>query len=447
MTLDEILREFEAQDIQRIKVGVFDLDGVLRGKYISRAKFESAAESGLGFCDVIFGWDIADVLYDGVPVSVTGWKTGYPDALARLDLDSFRIIPWEPGTALFLMDLAGRDGQPLPMAPRSLLRAVVESAARAGFEPWLASEFEFFIFKESPQSLKDKGYRGMSPLTPGMFGYSVLRASQNAPLVLDMLDSLNAFNIELEGLHTETGPGVYEAAIQVDTGLASADKAALFKTAVKEICFQHEACATFMAKWNPDLPGSGGHIHQSLWKDGRNIFHGGDQPASPALNSYIAGLVEHLPEITLMLCPTVNSYKRLVPGTWAPVNATWGFDNRTTAIRSIPGSKKSTRVEMRVCGADVNPYLGMAACLAAGLDGVKRNLQAPPPTENAYTTSAPALPRTLAEAVALFQASSFTRAAFGDAFVDHYAATREWEWRQFGRSVTDWELARYFEQI
>jgi glutamine synthetase len=438
------MNDLEKQGVRRVKVGITDIDGILRGKYISLEKFASAAKSGLAFCDVVLGWDIGDALYDNV--SFTGWHTGYPDAQCRIDPGTERRIPWEPGTAFFLMDLYGRDGEPLPLSPRQVLRRVTERARTMGYAARMAAEYEFWFFRETPHSLREKGFRNLTPLSPGMFGYSVLRASQNAPLVLEIIEHLAGFGVPLEGFHTETGPGVYEAAIAVDDALAAGDKAALFKTAVKEIAARHGVIPTFMAKWSPDLPGSGGHIHQSLSSidDDGNLFF-----TEPALmRQYIAGLVEFMPELMALICPTVNSYKRTVPGTWAPVNATWGEDNRTTALRAIPGSAKSTRVELRLGGADMNPYLALAASLAAGLEGVQRNLDPPPPTSNAYAAAeAPALPRDLAEAVARLRSSAVARKWLGDEFVEHYACTREWEVRQYQRAVTDWELARYFESV
>jgi glutamine synthetase len=441
ITIDEVRLKFETAQIKRVKLGAFDMDGVLRGKYVSLEKFYSAVESGFGFCDVIFGWDIGDVLLDNV--QVTGWHTGYPDCLAAIDMDSFRVVPWEPGTAFFLVDLLTKDQQPLAVSPRNVLRSTLKIAEEAGVKAYFGAEYEFWFFKETPQSIREKGYHNLTSLTPGSFGYSVLRASENAPLVLDLIEHMSAFDVPLEGFHTETGPGVYEAAIGFDAGLKAADKAALFKTAAKEIAARHGVMPTFMAKWNADLPGSSGHIHQSIWANDQNLFHAG-----PAMNHYIAGLLHFMPEMMCMLCPTINSYKRTVPGTWAPINATWGLDTRTTAVRAIPGSPKSSRIEMRLTGADINPYLAMAASLASGLEGIQRRLEPPPAVANAYEKSNDApLPRTLSDAVALFKESAIARKWFGDEFVDHYAATREWEVRLYNKAVSDWELARYFESI
>jgi glutamine synthetase len=442
----EILDRLANERIHRIKLGVTDIDGILRGKYVSLDKFRSSYD-GLGFCDVIFGWDIGDVLYDNV--SFTGWHTGYPDIQARVDLGTFRKIPWEPGTALFLMDLYTKQGEPLEIAPRQLFSKVLERAAEEGYVAKFAAEYEFWLFRETPQSLREKNFRDLISLSPGMFGYSVLRASQNSPLVLDLIDQLAAFDVPLEGFHTETGPGVYEAAIGVDTGLAAADKAALFKTAVKEIASRHNITPTFMAKWNEHLPGSSGHLHQSLCssKDGANTFF--EKGATSCLmRYYIGGLVNFLPELMVMMAPSINSYKRTVPGTWAPVNASWGNDNRTTAVRAIPGSAKSTRIELRLSAADMNPYLAMAASLAAGLEGIKQRLEPPDAVTNAYDAGCQrALPRDLAEAATLFRQSTLAQRWFGAEFVEHYAATRDWEVRQYRRAITDWELSRYFETV
>jgi glutamine synthetase len=455
MKLAEILERFEKDRISRVKVGAFDIDGLLRGKHIHVDKFRSAAEGagegalnkgGLGFCDVVFGWDIGDQLYDNV--GVTGWHTGYPDAVARIDLETYRPVPWENETALFLLDLFGKDGRPLEMSPRGVLARVVERAASMGYTPFFGAEYEFWFFRENAHSLREKGFRNLTPLTPGMFGYSVTRASANAELVLNLFDELAEFRVPLEGLHTETGPGVYEAAIQVAPAMEAADRAALFKTAVKEIAGRFELTPTFMAKWSADLPGSSGHLHQSLWDRAakKNLFSA--KSGLPKLmRHYVAGQVSLLAEWMPLYCPTINSYKRTVPGAWAPVNATWGVDNRTAAVRAIPSAGKSARVEMRASGADINPYLAMAASLAAGLEGIERKLEPPPAVTNAYESGAPPLPRHLAEATRRFRVSEAARRWFGEEFVEHFAATREWEVRQYEKAVTDWELARYLESV
>jgi glutamine synthetase len=451
MDLKNVEALFAEHKITRIKVGGVDIDGVLRGKYISREKFASASETGLGFCDVVFGWDSSDVLYDNI--RVTGWHTGYPDALARPDLSTFRLIPWEPNTAFFFLNFHQASGQPLAVSPRQVLKNVVAEARRMGFEPMVSAEFEFFLFKEDPHSIREKGYKDLRPLSPGMFGYSVLRAGEFSELAHSIMDSMQAMNVPLEGFHTETGPGVYEAALKYGEALSAADNATLFKSGIKQIAFRNGLTATFMAKWNAKLPGASGHLHQSLWNAGRedNLFYDGASHSkmSKIMRCYVAGQVELMPEFTALVCPTVNSYKRLVPGVWAPTNTTWGIDNRTAAVRVVSSpTPKAVRVEYRLAGADINPYLAIAASLASGLYGIEEELTPPDPVlGSAYEADAKPLPHSLSEATALLKQSQVAEALLGSEFVDHYVRTREWEVRQHETAVTDWELERYFEII
>jgi len=440
------------QNINKVKVGGFDLDGVLRGKYISRDKFLSAIKDGFGFCDVIFGWDIGDNLYDRG--TFTGWHTGFPDMVARLDPATFKPVPWEARAAFALADFYQRDGAPLPFCPRQTLKRVIAQAETMGYRPQMAAEYEFFVFEESPETLESKGYRGLKPESPGMFCYSLLRASARAEFVRTLMDGLGDFGIELEGLHTEAGPGAFEAAIKYDDALAAADKAGLFKATVKELAARCGLMVSFMAKWSQEMPGCGGHIHQSLahGEHKTNAFSdpNGQYGCSDTARRYLAGQQQLLPEWMPLICPTINSYKRLVPGFWAPTTATWGIENRTNALRLIPGtSPKATRIETRIVGADACPHLAMAACLAAGLHGIQESLEPTAPTTgNAYDDSAaPSLPRNLAAATDRFQRSEAARQWFGEAFVSHVAMTREWECREFEKAVTDWELRRYFEII
>ncbi len=450
MTPNEILTELERRGIRKVKVGGFDIDGILRGKYVSLAKFQSAAEKGFGFCDVIFGWDLGDVCYDNV--KVTGSHSGYPDVHARIDLSTLRVYPYEPDTACFLVDFESTPGKAHPACPRGLLKKVVARAATSGLRPKTSCEFEFWVFKESPESLQQKGFRDLTPLSPGMFGYSWVREGQNAAFVHDLYDTCAAFDIEIEGLHTETGPGVYEVALRYDDAIRAADKAALFKTTAKQIAHRHGLMLTFMAKWNASLPGSSGHLHQSLWdREGRhNVFAepSAEHGLSAKARHYIGGLLALMPELTALHSPFVNTYKRYVPGVWAPLTASWGIENRTSALRIINGpGADATRVEYRQCAADINPYTSMAACLAAGLHGMDRAIEPPRPmTGDAGAQGAP-LPGTLAEATALLAKSEAARAILGEDFVDHYVRTREWERRQYDRAVTDWELKRYFEAV
>lgn len=438
----------------KVKVACSDIDGILRGKYLHKDKFFGAAQAhpggGFGFCDVVFGWDSSDHCYDNA--QVTGWQHGFPDALARIDLDTARRVPWDGDVPFFLGEFVGADGTPSPICPRQTLRRVLARAARLGLQPMAGVEFEWFNFVETPHSWAAK--KGVDPttLTPGMFGYSLLRMADNRGFFNALMDEMLAFGVPIEGLHTETGPGVYEVAILFSEALEAADRAILFKTGAKEIGKRFGIMPSFMAKWNQALPGCSGHIHQSLSDGRRNLFHDAGSPRkmSKLFESYLAGQVACLMEFAPMFWPTINSYKRLVDGFWAPVKPTWGLDNRTASFRVIAGSPKATRLETRCPGADINPYLAMAAVVAAGLHGVEKGLKltTPPITgTNQGAESVARAPRSLIRATQNFKASTIARDWFGDTFVDHFAASREWEHRQWQDAVTDWELKRYLEII
>lgn len=443
--MNETIRKTLEHPKGKIKLAVTDLDGVLRGKYIHRNKFSSALDgSGLGFCNVVFGWDSSDKCYDNS--EITGWHTGFPDAIAKIDLNTFRQIPWDDNIPFFIADFDNG------VCPRVLLKTIKQRAEEAGFQAIFAQEFEWFNFQETPENLHEKNYVNPTPLTPGMFGYSLLRASRNNVFFNELFDLLAQYSIPLEGLHTETGPGVYEAAILYSDILEAGDRASLFKHAVKEIGMRHGIMPSFMAKWNEHLPGCGGHIHQSIWKENSNIFYDKKDPdaMSEVMKNYIAGLLYCLPHVLPMYAPNINSYKRLVEGAWAPTTLTWGIDNRTTAIRAIPGSEKSTRIEFRVPGSDVNPYLAMSACLASGLFGIENKLalETPKTNGNGYThTAQGVLHRTLFEATEAMEKSQVAKELFGEKFVKHFTQTRHWEWNQSLKPVTDWEIRRYFEII
>ena len=454
------LRAVRESGSSKIKVAVCDIDGVLRGKYLHKDKFFGSAQphpdGGFGFCDVVFGWDMTDTCYDNS--SLTGWQHGFPDALARIDLATYRQVPWDGGVPFFLGEFVNADGTPSPICPRQTLKRVLRRAEKLGLLVMTGMEFEWFNFAETPQSWAAKRGVGPEPITPGMFGYSLLRMNHKREFLNALMDEMAAFGVPIEGLHTETGPGVYEAAILFSEALEQADRSVLFKTGAKEIGARFGVMPSFMAKWSQQYPGCSGHIHQSLWdkdSDGagaRNLFFDANAPRrmSPMFESYVAGQVACLMEFGPMFWPTINSYKRLVDGFWAPVKPTWGIDNRTASFRVLAGSPKATRLETRCPGADVNPYLAMAAVIAAGLDGVEKGLtlSAPPVTgTNQGAENIARAPRTLIETTRNFRQSDIARDWLGDAFVEHFAATREWEWRQWLDGVTDWELKRYFEVI
>jgi len=430
-----------------VKVGFFDLDGVFRGKFMARDKFLSALEGGYGFCNAVLGWDVADTLYDNS--SYTGWHSGYPDANLRILPESGMIRPFENETPFFLSEFSG-DAEPI--CPRAVLRRVLDRANHMGFSVKAAMEFEFFMFEETSNGLHEKNFQNLRTLSHGSFSYSALRSIVQEDLYQDILDTFGSIGIQLEGLHAETGPGVLETAIAVDDALAMADKASVFKAFMKVLAQKRGLMATFMAKWNADLSGQSGHTHMSLWtQDGKPCFYDAadEHRMSPTMRHFIGGQLTYLREFAAMIAPNVNSYARLTPGFWAPTAATWGVDNRTVAIRVIPGSEKSHRLEYRVPGSDVNPYLSMAAAVGSGLLGIEQGIE---PSEistgNAYENQVSLdrqLPTNLETAGEILGQSKAAADLFGPAFTRHFADSRLFEARQYARAVTDWELKRYFE--
>lgn len=448
-TVADAKRIIEQRGLSHIKVGLFDADGIMRGKYMSKEKFFSSLDNGFAFCDVVLGWDSKDQLYDNV--EFTGWHTGYPDAPVRILPETCRNLPSEGDMLLFVAEFSDHAEA---VCPRGALRRVLERADRMGFDVSAAFEYEFFMFKETPESIREKGYKNLTPLTPDFFGYSMIRNSVHADLHHQIMQLGEDMDFPLEGLHTETGPGVLEAALAHCSAQDAADKAALFKTFIKVWAQRNDLMATFMAKWSEDWPGQSGHIHISLKdKDGNAVFYNPDNAynMSDTQRHFLAGQQKYMPEFLAMISPTVNSYSRMVPGLWAPLDATWGVENRTTALRIIPGSAKSQRIEYRLGSADANPYLALAAALASGLMGIEQKLEPHAQVKgNAYEQDHAeelSLPRTLFDAARKLKRSEVAKELFGQEFVRHYAATREWEEREFRKHVSDWELERYFEII
>ncbi|KAJ1979876.1 hypothetical protein H4R34_002670 [Dimargaris verticillata] len=386
----------------RVKVAGVDIDGVLRGKVMAKEKFLSAAEEGFGFCSVVFGWDLHDQTY-GVHTSISNAENGFGDIMAHIDLSTFRRIPWENNIAFFLLRFKDRDGQPLSACSRSLLTRVVGGYHALNLDPLCGAEFEFYNYQETPQSLAEKQGQGITPMTPGMFGYSILRPTLQREFFDKIFSYTKSIGVPIEGLHTESGPGVYEAALVYAPALEMADRAILFKTTVKQIGLHHGIIPSFMAKPSETLPGCSGHLHFSVRdkSTGINAFYDAQaQPTdadphrlpgmSDTMAAFMTGLLIGLPSILVILAPNINSYKRLVENYWAPVYVNWGQENRTASVRVIlppaPSSSsatthptpspngKATRLEMRVSGSDINPHLAIAACLACGLWGIKHKL-------------------------------------------------------------------------
>ncbi|KAK3354387.1 putative glutamine synthetase [Neurospora tetraspora] len=459
-----------------VKLAGVDVDGQLRGKLVSKKKFLSIAESGFGFCSVIFGWDMHDQTYIK-ELKVSNKENGYRDIIAIPDLNSFRRIPWENNVPFFLISFHDPDTmEPVSACPRGLLRKQLAKLGEKGYGAMAGAEYEFFQFRAPSESasdstasyLKENPPHSLPSLTEGMFGYSLTRPVHNKDYYYDIFNTCEQFQCNIEGWHTESGPGVFEAALEFGEVKQMADRASLFKYVVKSVATKYGITPCFMAKPKQGLPGNSGHMHISIVdKDGKNLLAREEaDPNAPYPDvaylsdlgrHFLAGILEGLPDVMPMVAPTINSYKRLVENFWAPVTVSWGLEHRAASIRLIgpPGSKAgATRFEVRVPGADANPFYVLSAVLALGWRGVEKKLEIPCPPlgkgeqVGGETDAGARLAKSLKQATERFMSKdSIAREVFGDEFVDHFGGTREHEIRLWDEAVTDWEMKRYIETV
>jgi glutamine synthetase len=448
-TIDEVRDMFDRHQIRTVQFGMPDIDGLVRGKFVPAEFFlESIVRRGSSIPNIVFGWDIEDTLMDCL--SFSGWQTGYSDVILMPDLATIRPIPWDPGQAIVMCDVVNTDGSAVDVAPRTVLKRQVERAAKRGYSFTAGYELEFYLYRETSESAAAKGYRNLRPATPGVATFNLHRAAALEDVIGAIREGMRACDIPVLASNTEYGAGQIEINIEHADVLTTADRVAIYKNGVRRIAEQHGLLASFMAKVATESAGSSAHIHQSLSctvEPRRNAMWGGDGP-SATMRHVLAGQLASMREFTALYCPTVNSYKRRVPGSWSPVSAAWGEDHRTAALRVIAHDESTCRMENRLPGADANPYLALSACVASSLYGIENELEPPAPVVgNAYDQSGAALPNSLAEAVSAFENGTLARQVFGDAFVDHFAATRRWERDRHREAVGDWELKRYFERV
>ncbi|MGZ3639117.1 MAG: glutamine synthetase family protein, partial [Ktedonobacterales bacterium] len=353
--IEQIIAE---HNIDTVKVGGPDYDGIYRGKRLPSDVFLDGIEHGFSQGDVLFGWDIAEDLVPGL--RFTNWDTGYADLRMLPDLATFRVVPWEDGVATVICDFVSASGEPVRVAPRYVLRRVLDRAAAMGYHAELALELEFRIWREDQRTLRQKHWRDLTPLSPTTSCYSIHRSTGDEFIVGRLRRMMDAHNVPIEGYNREHGEGMYEMNLRHATGLEAADRALLFRNGVKELCLLDGLTASFMAKPFANEDGNSGHLHQSLWTpDGQSAFYdaGADHGISSGFRSYIAGVLRTLPEFMALYAPNINSYKRFVSGSWAPTVAAWGIETRTPSLRAITGSPRATHLENRIPGSDVNPYL------------------------------------------------------------------------------------------
>ncbi len=448
--LDRVREAVDRGEVRRIRAEMPDTDGNLRGKYAGPAKLLKG--SGAALSDVFYVLSVADDVFEA---PLTGVETGFPDVVGQPDWSTFTPVPWQPGVWGVITDMQTKAGDPCPVDPRLATRRAAERAAALGFEARFGIEYEIYLFEGGPEAdalMRAGRHRELTPMGREWQAYSLWRFQDGDGFMHVLDEALHGYGIEIEAWSTELGKGMVECATPPLPPVEAADAAARTKLAIKEVAKAHGLVATFIAKWDMAQSGSSGHLHQSLTRDGRNAFWaGGEDALSATGRQYLAGLVRHAAELSAFATPFVNSYRRPSPELWAPTNASWGWDNRQASIRAITVSEGAARLEYRRPGADMNPYLAIAACLDAGLQGIREGLEPPPASIGPAfdDPDVPAYPASLEEAADLLDRSTFAREWYGDALVDHYVASRRAE-AVFVRRLADaqvpaHELTRYFE--
>lgn len=449
MNLDTLTDLVNADTIDTVLVCMIDMQGRLIGKRF-HARFFIDSGGTTHACDYLLANDIT---MEPVPgYAATGWDAGYGDFELRPDFATLRILPWLPATALVLCDVLDHHAKPVPHSPRAILRRTLAQLGELELSAKCASELEFYLFDEPHAAIAKRGFQ--NPALAGHYieDYHILQNTREEPLMRAIRNGLQGAGIAVENTKGEWGPGQAEINVVYDAALPMADKHVVLKNAIKEMAAAQDKAVTFMAKWRDDLAGNSCHIHLSLWdvagEVNRSFAKDDPHSLTPVMRQFIAGLLRHARELCYLLAPNINSYKRFQAGTFAPTTCAWSKDNRTAGFRLVGMGSAAVRIECRVGGADLNPYLAYAGLLAAGMAGIRDELSLPEPMAgDAYAaTDLPQLPTTLREALAEFSASSMLRAALGDDVVDHYVHAGEWEQARHDAQVTDWEVRRGLEQ-
>ncbi|MBF9030859.1 glutamine synthetase [Rhodobacterales bacterium HKCCE3408] len=450
MTFEELKAAVAEGRIDTVLVTTIDMQGRIMGKRFAAGHFVEHGYEETHCCAYLVATDLEMATPPGY--ANTSWEKGYGDYALHPDLSTIRPVPWLEATAIVLCDIIDPEtGKPVPMAPRQILKQQIERCKKMGFTPVMAAEMELFLFRKSFEALRDGGYRDLEPFGSYNEDYHIFQTTKEEGIMRPIRNHLRAMGVPVESTKGEAEAGQVEINIRYAEALECADNHVLAKHAVKEIAWMNGHAATFLAKWSTDRVGSSSHVHQSLWKDGKNVFHdpAGEYGMSDLLRHYIAGLIEYASDITWFLAPYVNSYKRFARGTFAPTKAVWSVDNRTAAFRLVGENTKAVRIECRIAGADLNPYLALAAQLAAGLAGIEQKLELEEPYDgNVYRAGKAAedIPRTLRKATEAMRNSAMLKAAMGEDVIAHYTRAAEWEQEEFDRAVTDWEIARGFER-
>jgi glutamine synthetase len=443
LTFAELQELVATGEVDTVVVAFTDMQGRLLGKRLHAEFFveEMEAEHPVEGCNYLLALEME---MDPVPgYEIASWEQGYGDFAMRPDTSTLRRIPWLEATALVLADVEWHDGSPVQPSPRQVLRAQMERAAALGFTPMVGSELEFYLLKETYAEAHAKGYTGLTPSVPYILDYHILATTYDEPLLRAIRNGMHAAGMRVETSKGEAWPGQQEVNFRFSDAVTMADNHVIYKNGAKEIAFLHGCSISFMPKPFEDWIGNSCHIHSSLFRGDEAVFAEDDA----VFGRWLAGQIACAKELAIVFAPTVNSYKRYAAGSWAPTTLAWGNDNRTCGFRVV-GHGAARRVETRIPGGDVNPYLAFAAMIASGLHGIEQELEAPPPLQgNAYESDAERFPSTLRDAISALEGSAMARASFGDQVVDHYLNYARTEQGLFDRFVTDWERKRYFERI
>ena len=449
MSFDDLKSHVADGSIDTVLVCSIDMQGRLMGKRFHAVNFVETSFQETHCCNYLLATDLEMATPSGY--ASTSWEKGYGDYVMAPDLSTIRPVPWLEGTAMVLCDLLDHHTHaPVPFAPRQVLKTQIERLKALGYDAMMATELEFFLFEKGFDEIRRGGFRDLAPISGYNEDYHILQTTKEEHVMRPIRNGLFAAGIPVENSKGEAETGQEELNIRYAPALDCADHHTIAKHAVKEISWAKGHAATFLPKWHHDKVGSSSHVHQSLWQGGANAFYDPDDSLgmSTVMKHYMAGLIAYAPDYTYFLAPYVNSYKRFAKGTFAPTKTVWSVDNRTAGFRLCGDGTKGVRVECRIGGSDLNPYLAQAAMLAAGIKGIEDKMElAPPTTGDIYEAQkAQDIPQTLRAATETLRNSSFLRAAMGDEVIDHFTRCAEWEQEEFDRVVTDWEVARGFER-
>jgi glutamine synthetase len=449
LNFDDLKSRVADGSIDTVLACFVDMQGRLMGKRFHAVNFVETSFKETHCCNYLLATDLEMATPDGY--ASTSWETGYGDYVMAPDLSTIRLTPWLEGTAMVLCDILDHHTHaPVPHDPRAMLKKQIARLKELGFDAMMATELEFFLFEKSFEEIRKGGFRDLTPISGYNEDYHILQTTKEEHVMRPIRNHLFAAGLPIENTKGEAEAGQEELNIRYADALDCADHHTIAKNAIKEISWQQGHAASFMPKWDHTKVGSSSHVHQSLWQNGEPVFFDPDADLgkSELMSQYMAGLIAYAPDYIFFLAPYVNSYKRFSKGTFAPTKTVWSVDNRTAGFRLCGEATKGVRVECRIGGSDLNPYLAQAAMLAAGIKGIEDKMELPPATKGDVYEDAKAadIPQTLRAATETLRNSKFLREAMGDDVIDHYTRAAEWEQEEFDRVVTDWEIARGFER-